>query len=868
MNDALINPYNNTPDAILRGHTGAFSPWNPFSGAPGGAMFGMALPFLPNSGQNTMFGNQLFGFDFRGSPMSAMQDMMFSQSHFAATKSAAAKRDVDVLMQMTGMGMGMAGREFAPGGENYNATRKFFEAAAPFGAYMNPASMDVFYGGRSGSVLTSMVHLGGRQMIDPVTGFRGLSGASAGAIGDELWSQFYGSANWRQKTGGLTSYQMGGLFSELTARGMIPGRGANARSAVLAGMNIVGEGPGGDSEIARILEAAKIDPESMPTGASGKRMLSSLTDSQAEQIRNLRDPTMAKGMRVAEARRISSTLKEYTGAVTAVAEIFGEAGRPDAPMAELISALDKLTGGGMARMGGARLQTSVRQIHASMKDAKMDLSALNTIGLAAGQAVRMAGLDETFVGQILPSTMGAVSAYNNLGFGATAAWGKFNQLEMTRFDVANRAAAAASPMANRLGAIMRMSDRNGGLGGAAGRMVEAIRSGNISADQMGMDEGAMIDLLSRGSGISADRWQKAFRANRANSEFVNMYGITDLVAGRGQARDFYNLALGTESGAFAREAGSLVAGYIGANEGLSGLISRAAGESLRNIRDPNDRSNAQVRNSIAARGVFNALRKAAAGGDQAAQQFLASGGGKLSRLRGFIEDAWSQAGQEYFDATGNDIINDYNRLSPQMLDEQRRIRARTEEQARAMAGVTGMLSGSPILKMMESFQKSAEAGKTDLKTVFTDALASALGGKDSKEVAATMGGMLADMQKRLNTYEKGTKSDEELAEMSAEERKNYEAQRKAKVQGIGELQAKIKSFMNEHGLTQVLGELVTKQQAEQASTDGDTAGVSGSGGATVVLQIQTLNLNGEAVANNVRSGNTPASQGGRKVGAA
>lgn len=841
-------------------------------------MVGMAMPFLPGGGQNSLFGHQLFGYGYQGSALSSMQDQMFSRSHFEAVKNAASTRDVDVGMQMTGLAMQMAGREFSPTGQNYSAARKAMERVAQFGAYVDPATVDTVYGGRSGSVLTSMAHLGGRQLADPVTGVKGLSGASAAVLGDQLWQQFYSTDRWREQTGGLTSYQMGSMFSELGARGMLPSRGGNAKAAVMAGLDVLindpaamAGGPGGGRAPEQLLRDAGIDLKSLPTDASGRRMMGAITDQQADKLRGMNDPALSHGIRVADSKRIGQTLKEYTGAVAAVAEIFGESGRPDAPMSELITALDKITGGGLARMSGGQLQRSVRQIHSAMREAKMDISAINTIGAAAGQATRAAGLDETFVGSILPSTMGAVAAYNNLGFGSTPAWGRLNQMEMMKFDVSSRAASAASPMANRLGAILRMNERLGGLGGAAGRMAKAIQEGTISADQMGMDEGSLITMLSQGSGVSADQWQRAFTATEANSEFVQKSKIMDLVASRGQARDFRNLVLGAESGAFARGASELVNRTIGANEGLSKLLSGAAADALMNIDDPAVRSDAVKRNAATTSSVVKQLRQAAAKGDQSAAKFLARFNGNPSGLNkeitAFVEGAYSEAGQEYKDATGLNIDAPYTALSPAMIREKELMEKRADARSTAMSEMTGLLSGSPMLKFFESLQKSASSGQTKPAEVFTDAIASAMGGKANKDVAATLGGMLADMQTRQNKYVEGTKSKEELDAMSAEERQHYDNKRSDTVKSIRGLQDRIKGYMNEHGLTQVLGDAAAQQQQSQ-SGDGDAAGNTGGGGASISLQVQTLNLNGAPVATNVRSDNTPASQGGRKIGAA
>jgi hypothetical protein len=47
--------------------------------------------------------------------------------------------------------------------------------------------------------------------------------------------------------------------------------------------------------------------------------------------------------RSVDASRITDSLKRYSKAVAAIRDVFGDNGRPDAPMNELLSALDGLT---------------------------------------------------------------------------------------------------------------------------------------------------------------------------------------------------------------------------------------------------------------------------------------------------------------------------------------------------------------------------------------------------------------------------------------------------------------------------------------------------------------------------------------------
>jgi hypothetical protein len=73
--------------------------------------------------------------------------------------------------------------------------------------------------------------------------------------------------------------------------------------------------------------------------------------------------------RQVDAGKTADTLKEYTGAVAAIREIFGDNGNPNAPMPQLLAALEHLGRGSITQVGAEKVENTLRSMRLAARDA-------------------------------------------------------------------------------------------------------------------------------------------------------------------------------------------------------------------------------------------------------------------------------------------------------------------------------------------------------------------------------------------------------------------------------------------------------------------------------------------------------------------
>src|SRR5476649_2789474 len=79
---------------------------------------------------------------------------------------------------------------------------------------------------------------------------------------------------------------------------------------------------------------------------------------------------------VYDLRERPRSLKSYTAAIAAVRDLFGDNGRPNAPMRELIAGLEALTAGAVGQIDPGRLNGLVRNTYNLAKQTGIPLNNL------------------------------------------------------------------------------------------------------------------------------------------------------------------------------------------------------------------------------------------------------------------------------------------------------------------------------------------------------------------------------------------------------------------------------------------------------------------------------------------------------------
>jgi hypothetical protein len=190
--------------------------------------------------------------------------------------------------------------------------------------------------------------------------------------------------------------------------------------------------------------------------------------------------------------KIKATMDKYLQTVNAMRDIFGDNGNPNAPIKQIFDALDALTQGGMGRVSPGQLGTMVRntqqiatstglQIGGMMMLQQGVLPYAQSLGLPGEQTMLLAQQGAAF-GQ----------AFGSLGLAPV--WGGLDKNQIAMTSTRLTASAAASYEAQRMAVAVRAAEEHGlvaGKGSALGDYAEKVRQG--TATLMGSDAfGAMM----------------------------------------------------------------------------------------------------------------------------------------------------------------------------------------------------------------------------------------------------------------------------------------------------------------------------------------------------------------------------------------
>lgn len=276
------------------------------------------------------------------------------------------------------MGQPFGAREQAAASEMAATMGQF----VPMAAQMAPDLVDKSFGLRgSATVMAQNMFRGGRYAIDPVTGKRGYSAETAADITKGVYNRLYGDNADISQMSGITAGRAGQLFDEMQRRGMMP----NTTSR-----------------------------------ASGMKQIAEQMNTTIADVSNM--PDLDRKLRELDANKISDKLKGMSKAVSAMQEIFGEMGDPDAPMSQLVGAIETLTQANMQNMDPAKLETMIRTTSATAKAAGIEMPEMFKImGSTAAYADR-ANVNRAMVSDLTSRSVVENQAMKNM-FGGIKSFG-------------------------------------------------------------------------------------------------------------------------------------------------------------------------------------------------------------------------------------------------------------------------------------------------------------------------------------------------------------------------------------------------------------------------------------------------------------
>ncbi len=663
-----------------------------------------------------------------------MRDLQYSQAQMAAMANAARHDRENFFRTFRGVAA-MSGTQF--GAQQRRAAYGMADLAgyaAPMMAHMNPEMLESLGGLRgSATLMTQRMMMAGRYRADPVTGMIGMTPGSASNIANNVYSGLYGD-DYRQMHG-LTAGQAGDMFGELQNRGLIGQADGNVRARAMLAMSQMQRTDGGQLQRAFTTQNVK-----------GVGDLNKLSGAEVDKM--MLDPGVADRMRGMDAEKIKQSLKAYSGAVSAMRDIFGDMGRPNAPMRELMQGLEALTAGSSAWMSPSQTSSIVRQTYNLAKQTGISMDAAVAVQQHAASRADQMGMPAMFAIQAAQGGLAFGGAYRASGNAANGSWGMFNADQLMQADVNLRVQASGSHMANRLGAVARLAEARGGFaeGSDAANLMRAIKTGQSSfmsgkdMRSVVMDDQSLFRILGQ-AGVNENTARDFIDQAGSNRQYIDRFGIGNTIR-REQGRAEINPFIRDQM--HVAMVSSLTSNGMNSDEARA-AVAAASGRVTDRMLAMDDATfkKTDSRTRALAKIMEDELNGTGAG------RFLA--GMDNDKRQAFLQTAASHAyghtqnalGQSTYRGLGG-LVNIKQLYDPALLaqsDAQQQQAAFSSQMQEAMSPLG---HGSALARAMQFIQDTKPGDEKQLRSM----LATALGGVKSADIQGTLLAPLQAVQKR------------------------------------------------------------------------------------------------------------------------
>lgn len=679
-----------------------------------------------------MFGQHIGATPFgltQNNPYDQLNRMRMTQMHDEFMQHASRANQTNYEMQLRGLAATI-GLPWGP--DQQAASRQLSQtlrSAEPMLAQSMPYLLDQLSGLRgSPTVMAEYLFRGGMFRDDPVTGSRGMRQASLEQLNDTLYARMFAGQNYLDM-GGMTAGQTGILFNTLQQRG---------RMSAAMRMNELPEN--------LLRDAARRQGVALPDD---------LTNMTAEQMSSLgNDARVGQALRGGDAGRVERTLRQYTETLSAIRDIFGDNGRPNAPIPELLNALDGLSGGLSQQVSDpTRLANQIRTTANLARTSGVGMPELSQLTAATQQSALQMGLGTTAAPEAVRNALAFRNAYQSLGFGANRGWDvadlDFQQQQVARLTLA----ATRSPAANMIGMAARIESEMGNVFGAdtnAGRYLAAVRGGigTFAMDgrttSTNMSEADFINMLVASSGgrLSAGQLGSMLEQRAVNREYGEQIGAATYVQrtlqGQ-QLRSIVSAAVGVPFGGQIDARMNALGISLGddARGALLASTRDAAAESLFSMSDET-RKDARARNAA----MVEAMRKSLAASPGGRQ--LLDGPGGEEFLTGMAMQAFGAADVQVRGRTNMSLLTAMSMNDPRLL-----ARAAQEQQSASIEGriqqqLSGLGRGSVLQRLTQGLM---DADINDPKSV-ENILGRALNFQPNDAVHGKLNAAAVDLQQR------------------------------------------------------------------------------------------------------------------------
>lgn len=333
-----------------------------------------------------------------------------------------------------------------------------------FGAAMIGAeNLEGLMFGRRGdpTALAAAVNRMGYYRQD-ATGNRRMSAESQQQFSAEMYENMFGEGANINEMRGFGAVAAGTIAEDLFQRGMLP-KSMGAMSAADR-VKLISQSKRDDKTVSRLAEEfghrdlmARDEDYANATAEEQKIMLADKLDTYKGRLNKTfteidkyraGDPRAKSAEEIeqmdsygvvanaVDAQRTSKTVKEYTGAIASIREIFGDSGRSNAPIQELIAALEQLSGGSMMNMSPGKMQQLTSGLRLAARETGRDLSAV-AAGMEQSMAIgKQYGLNASTIFAGEAERLHTAQAFKDAGVYEKQAFGKLNagQLEERQRD--------------------------------------------------------------------------------------------------------------------------------------------------------------------------------------------------------------------------------------------------------------------------------------------------------------------------------------------------------------------------------------------------------------------------------------------------
>mgnify|MGYP000200091974 CR=1 FL=1 len=408
-----------------------------------------------------------------------MYDRLQSQEFYRRLQESqadAAKQDRSSFMgTMRGMAL-LTGQPFTP--EMKTAAGHISDlavSASPFLAPMFGDVIDQLHGRRgSAMIMQQRMASAGRYRLDPTTGQMGMSNQSLKRLNENIMEDFYSDEKIGQMKG-ISAGQLGSLYSELSTRGMIAG---SAFRPSISAADLTKNMSADDA----VALARRAGVQNIRKGKNGQVDLSGMGSDDLSKLTQA--ATQDAGfMEKLDTNKVKRSLKSHLEAITAMRDIFGDAGKPNAPIPELMRALDAMSMGSMGQVDAGRLAKTVRQTYYLAKSAGISADTAMLIQQDAAVHGRQLGIESPFAMTATQHALAFNATLRSSGAFATPVFGGMTEAQMTQFGRKLTTQGIASNLGTRFGTLARMRDAMDGkvAGTDLGGVLEAIQNNETFA---------------------------------------------------------------------------------------------------------------------------------------------------------------------------------------------------------------------------------------------------------------------------------------------------------------------------------------------------------------------------------------------------